>query len=252
MMSTVGHIGPPPPRCGGLSPRPPCHVGLDRTRLARCGGLSHPSPRVDLGRTPPSRHVGLGCCRLTPPRCVGLGRYHPPPPRHVGLGRTRPPPHRVRTAVVVVEAVVVGAACRGRDASLSSSIRICAVVRHQVLSIGGRCGGSTYLPLDISVGGQKTKTNHEISWFASLHTGGASVLLLVSSAFVVAVSSLLFLVVVVVSPFTPPFLRLTPASPPHRCVVLWIRPSSSLSLQPLSLYGFPRLLPPPGFSVERN
>ena len=242
-MSTVGHIGPPPPRCGGLSPRPPCRVGLDRTRLARCGGLSHPPPRVDLGRTPPSRHVGLGCCRLTPPRCVGLGRYYTPPPRHVGLGRTRPPPHRVRT-VVVVEAVVV---------SLSSSIRICAVVRHQVLSIGGRCGGSTYLPLDISVGGQKTKTNHEISWFASLHTGGASVLLLVSSAFVVAVSSLLFLVVVVVSPFTAPFLRLTPASPPHRCVVLWIRPSSSLLLQPLSLYGFPRLLPPPdSLSSETN
>ena len=121
-MLMVGHIGPPPPHCGGLSPHPPCHVGLDCTRLARCGGLSHPSPCVDLGRTPPSRHVGLGCCRLTPPRCVGLGRYYPPPPRHVGLGRTRPPPHRVRTAVVVVEAVVVGAACRGRGRDRKSVV----------------------------------------------------------------------------------------------------------------------------------
>ena len=93
----------------------------------------------------------------------------------VMLGRTRPPPHHVRTVVVVVEAVVVGAACRGRgrgrDASLSSSIWICAVIGHQVLSIGGRCGGSTYVPLDISVRGQKTKTNHKISWFALLHWG---------------------------------------------------------------------------------
>ena len=54
--------------------------------------------------------------------------------------------------------------------------------------------------------GKKTKTNHEISRFASLHTGKASVILLVFSAFVVLVSSPLFLLIVVVAPFTSPFL----------------------------------------------
>ena len=88
------------------------------------------------------------------------------------------------------------------------------------LSMGARCCRLVvgvvdlrYLPLDISGGGlvrgKKTKTNHEISWFTSLHTGGAPVLLLVSSAFVVVVSSLLFLLlIVVVSSLTSPFLPL--------------------------------------------
>ena len=119
-MLTLRHIGPPPPRCGGLSPRPPCRVGLDRTSLACRGGLSRPPPRVGLGRTPSPRHVELGCSRLArprcigmvcsrlaPPQCVGLGRYHPRRRRRVGLGCTRPPfpPHRVRMVVVVFEVV---------------------------------------------------------------------------------------------------------------------------------------------------
>ena len=77
---------------------------------------------------------------------------------------------------------------------------------------------------------KKTKTNHKISRFASLHTGRASVILFVFSAFVVLVSFLLFLLLnIVVSPLTSPFLRLAPASP-HRCLILQIRPSSTLSL----------------------
>jgi len=131
-------------------------------------------------------------------------------------------------AVVEVVAMVMVVTPRDRHRcrySLSMGARCCRWVVSVVIEGSGR--------------GKKTKTNHEISWFASLHTGGASVLL-VSCAIVVVVSSLLFLLlVVVVSPLTSPFLSLAPASPPHRCVILRIRPSSTSSLQPSSLYGSP-------------
>jgi len=77
-MSMLGHISPPPPCCGELSPHPH-HVGLDCTRLA-CGGLSpsscwaESSPRhvgLDFTCVAPPRCVGLGCSRLAPPHCVG-------------------------------------------------------------------------------------------------------------------------------------------------------------------------------------
>jgi hypothetical protein len=107
--STLSHIDPPP-RCGGLSRRPPCRVGLDRTHLARGGGLSHP-PRVGLGHTPSPRHVGLVCSHLAPPWRVGLGRYHSPR-RRVGLGCTR------SSFPLVAEAVEVNATSLNRGEGL--------------------------------------------------------------------------------------------------------------------------------------
>ena len=69
-ISTLGHIGLPPPPPARLPPLL-CRIGLGRTRL------------------PLLRHVGLGHACLPPLHCIGLGHIHPPPPpRHVGLGRT--------------------------------------------------------------------------------------------------------------------------------------------------------------------
>jgi hypothetical protein len=250
LMSTLGRTGPPL-RCGGLSPRPPRRVGLDR-------GSPRPLPRVGLRRPPPSlRHVGLGLHSPCSSSVYWVGLHSPSSSSSCWVWSHSPSFSSscsdrccccggmwlVRLVIAVVEVVAMVMVVMPRDRhrcryALSMGARCCRWVVSVVIEGSGR--------------GKKTKTNHEISWFASLHTGGASVLL-VSSTFVVVVASLLFLLLLLlVSPLTSPFLRLAPASPPHRCVILRIHPSSTSSLQPSSLSGSPRSSSLPGFSVERD
>ena len=175
----LGHIDPPPP-CGGLSPCPPYRVGLDRTHLARRGGLSRPSPCVGLGHTPPSPcHVGLGFTHLAPPQCIGMGCSPLAPPRRVGF-----------TLVIIVVLgwvvltllflLIVFGLLLLLVWLIIVVVEVVAMVvvvtprcRHQsgyALSLGARCyqwaAGAVdmwYLPLDISGGvfSEKTEDKNE-------------------------------------------------------------------------------------------
>ena len=164
--------------------------------------MRHP-PRVGLGRTPPSRHVAVALLLLGALSWVAITLLL------VVLGWVTLTLLPLLTVfgwlLLLLKRCLVGTAChrhgRGHDTSLSSSIQICVVVGHQVLSIGSRCGGSAYLPLDISEGGFSTRTEDEnepqniMVHFVTHRVGSlpffsssSSTLLVVSSAFLVVVS----------------------------------------------------------------